>query len=132
MPAANPTNKDVWRVVALACAPAIGLGIGRFAYALLLPDMKADLALSYAQAGWLNTTNAIGYLGGALVAASVIGRTGATGCGLDRETASPSRGRRASGRRIGRSKPDAAAPSQPWVRQPNCICRRCPRSVCRD
>lgn len=70
-------RQDVRHVVALACAPAIGLGIARFAYALLLPDMKADLALSYAEAGWLNTTNAVGYLAGALGAAVLIRALGA-------------------------------------------------------
>ncbi len=51
--------------------------MGRFAYGLALPAMKADLALSYAQSGWLNTANAAGYLIGALPAARVIDRLGA-------------------------------------------------------
>jgi predicted MFS family arabinose efflux permease len=49
--------------------PAVGLGLGRFAYALLLPAMRADLGWSYAQAGAINTANAAGYLIGALLAA---------------------------------------------------------------
>ena len=49
--------------------PAVALGFGRFAYALLLPPMRADLGWSFAQAGALNTANAAGYLIGALVAA---------------------------------------------------------------
>jgi hypothetical protein len=34
----------------------------RFAYALILPAMRADLDLTYSQAGSLNTANAVGYL----------------------------------------------------------------------
>jgi predicted MFS family arabinose efflux permease len=77
MPAAAPPVHDpaptpgrILAVVAvLALGPAIGLGFGRFAYALVLPDMRADLAWSYAQAGWMNSLNAAGYLLGALLAA---------------------------------------------------------------
>jgi predicted MFS family arabinose efflux permease len=80
----RPTNaepghprRDVAVVAALALAPAIGLGIARFAYALVLPDMRADLGWSYADAGWMNTTNAAGYLLGALAAARAIASVGA-------------------------------------------------------
>ncbi|WP_332683412.1 YbfB/YjiJ family MFS transporter [Bosea sp. (in: a-proteobacteria)] len=70
-------RRDVMLIAALALAPAIGLGIARFAYALVLPDMRADLGWSYADAGWMNTSNAAGYLIGALLAARAIGRAGA-------------------------------------------------------
>ena len=60
----------------LAMGPAVGLGLGRFAYALLLPAMRADLGWSYAQAGALNTANAAGYLIGAMIAAPVAARFG--------------------------------------------------------
>ena len=56
--------------------PAVSLGLGRFAYALLLPPMRADLGWNFAQAGALNTANAAGYLLGALVAAPVGRRIG--------------------------------------------------------
>jgi len=52
--------------VQLSFAAAIALGLARFSYALLLPPMKASLGWSYAEAGALNTANAIGYLIGAL------------------------------------------------------------------
>lgn len=68
---------DLKVIASLALAPAIGLGIARFAYALVLPDMRADLAWTYADAGWMNTTNAAGYLLGALLAARSIARFGA-------------------------------------------------------
>ena len=53
---------------ALALGTAISLGLGRFAYALLLPSMRADLGWSYLIAGAMNTVNAAGYLAGALLA----------------------------------------------------------------
>ena len=50
----------------LSFGSAIALGLTRFSYALLLPAMKADLGWSFAQAGAMNTANALGYLLGAL------------------------------------------------------------------
>ena len=50
----------------LSFGTAIALGLTRFSYALLLPAMKADLGWSFAQAGAMNTANALGYLLGAL------------------------------------------------------------------
>ena len=49
-------------------ALAASLGIGRFAYALVLPDMRDSLGWSYSAAGFMNTINAAGYLAGALAA----------------------------------------------------------------
>lgn len=63
---AAPT--PLWVVVGLAMGPAVALGLARFAYALLLPPMRAELGWSYAAAGGQNTSNAAGYLAGALVA----------------------------------------------------------------
>lgn len=63
--------------VGLALGPAVALGLARFAYALLLPAMRTDLSWSFAQAGTMNTANAVGYLIGALIAAPVIIRVGA-------------------------------------------------------
>jgi len=62
--------------VALAAGPAVGMGLARFAYALLLPAMRLDLAWSFTQAGAMNTANSVGYLAGALGAAPVLKRTG--------------------------------------------------------
>lgn len=63
-------------ILILSLAPTVGLGIGRFAYSLVLPDMRDSLAWSYSAAGFLNTTNAAGYLIGALFASRVIQRFG--------------------------------------------------------
>lgn len=64
--------------VILSLGGAVGLGFGRFAYALLLEPMRADLGWSYAQAGAINSANAIGYLIGTLVVGPAVGRLGPT------------------------------------------------------
>ena len=63
-------------ILVLALAPAVGVGLCRFAYSLLLPDMRESLAWSYATAGFLNTANAAGYLSGALAASPIARRIG--------------------------------------------------------
>ena len=62
--------------LALALAPLVALGFTRFAYALLLPPMQQEFAWSFARAGSLNTSNALGYLIGALLAAWLARRWG--------------------------------------------------------
>jgi len=57
-------------------APTVGLGIGRFAYSLVLPDMRDTLGWSYSAAGFMNTINAAGYLAGALLASRIARRFG--------------------------------------------------------
>jgi predicted MFS family arabinose efflux permease len=66
----------LWVVMGLAMGPAVALGLARFAYALLLPSMRAALGWSFADAGAMNTANAAGYLIGALVAAPFGRRAG--------------------------------------------------------
>jgi predicted MFS family arabinose efflux permease len=63
-------------ILILSLAPTIGLGVGRFAYALVLPDMRESLGWSYSAAGFMNTINAVGYLAGALMASRMIRRFG--------------------------------------------------------
>ncbi len=63
-------------ILTLSLAATVGLGIGRFAYALVLPDMRDSLHWSYSAAGFMNTINAAGYLAGALTASRLIGRFG--------------------------------------------------------
>ncbi|WP_139839394.1 YbfB/YjiJ family MFS transporter [Halomonas sp. CSM-2] len=70
-------QSDLRTVIALALVPAIGLGIARFAYALLLPAMQPSLGWSYADAGWMTSVNAAGYMVAALLAARVIAYAGA-------------------------------------------------------
>jgi predicted MFS family arabinose efflux permease len=73
--ATRPANL-AWLILILSLAPTVGLGIGRFAYSLVLPDMRDSLGWSYSSAGFMNTINAAGYLGGALIAAAVAKRFG--------------------------------------------------------
>ncbi len=60
----------------LSFGPTVSNSFARFAYALVLPAMRNDLALDWSQAGALNTANAFGYLAGALLARLWVGRTG--------------------------------------------------------
>jgi len=79
LPQRHALRQVVVRICILALAPAIGVGIARFAYSLLLPDMRASLGWSYAAAGFMNAINAAGYLIGALVAAAAMRRIGRFG-----------------------------------------------------
>jgi predicted MFS family arabinose efflux permease len=63
-------------ILILSLAPTVGLGIGRFAYSLVLPDMRDALGWSYSAAGFMNTINAAGYLAGALMASRIAKRFG--------------------------------------------------------
>ncbi|EJN11902.1 arabinose efflux permease family protein [Bradyrhizobium sp. YR681] len=71
-----PDARPARLILILSLAATVGLGIGRFAYALVLPDMREDLGWSYSAAGFMNTINAVGYLVGALVASRLIQRVG--------------------------------------------------------
>ena len=62
----DPRAAGLTTAAALALGAAVSLGLARFAYALLLPPMRADLGWSYTTAGAMNTINAAGYLAGAL------------------------------------------------------------------
>src|ERR1039458_6594411 len=61
----------------LALGPAAALGLARFAYALLLPSMRANLGWSFSAAGAKSTDNAVGYLAGPLLGAAAVRRAGA-------------------------------------------------------
>src|SRR5258708_20687264 len=63
-------------ILILSLAPTVGLGIGRFAYSLVLPDMRDTLGWSYSAAGFMNTINAAGHLVGPLMASSLVNRYG--------------------------------------------------------
>src|SRR5882757_2149005 len=72
LPPAHPARL----ILILSLAPTVGLGIGRFAYSLVLPDMRDALGWSYSAAGFMNTINAAGYLAGALMASRLAKRFG--------------------------------------------------------
>lgn len=73
----EPWSGDLMRACALGVGAMVALGFSRFAYSLLLPPMREDLALSYAQAGALNGANGLGYVAGAIGAALLARRWGA-------------------------------------------------------
>jgi predicted MFS family arabinose efflux permease len=56
---------------------AVGQGFARFGYALLLPLMQQSMGWTYAQAGVVNSANALGYLCGALAVGPCVARWGA-------------------------------------------------------
>ncbi|MGH2340469.1 YbfB/YjiJ family MFS transporter [Segnochrobactraceae bacterium EtOH-i3] len=64
-------------MIMLMMVPAVGLGLGRFAYGMILPDMRVSLDWSYTVAGWINALNAFGYLVGAALTPRLMGRLGA-------------------------------------------------------
>jgi len=71
----NTTLKRPWLVLAgLAFGVTVTNGFARFAYGLLLPAMQSEMGWNYAQAGWLNTANAIGYIVGAILTMVLIRR----------------------------------------------------------
>jgi predicted MFS family arabinose efflux permease len=49
----------------------LALGVARFAYTPLLPLMQQQAGLGVAEGGWLAALNYLGYLSGALIAASI-------------------------------------------------------------
>lgn len=64
-----------WMVcIGLSLGVAVSNGFARFAYGLILPSMRSDLDWTYAQAGWINTANALGYLAGAVIALMLVRR----------------------------------------------------------
>ena len=72
----SPPAHPARLILILSLTPTVGLGIGRFAYSLVLPDMRDSLGWSYSAAGFMNTINAAGYLVGALMASRLIRKFG--------------------------------------------------------
>ncbi|MCW9041820.1 MAG: YbfB/YjiJ family MFS transporter, partial [Pseudopelagicola sp.] len=64
----TPQPSRPWLALSgLALGVTVTNGFARFAYGLLLPAMKSEMGWNYAQAGWLNTANALGYIVGAIL-----------------------------------------------------------------
>lgn len=72
-----PPDSSVRQALLLSLGAAVSLGITRFSYGLLLPPMRDDLGWSYALAGAMNTSNAAGYLLGALLTPLALRRASA-------------------------------------------------------
>lgn len=68
-----------WLVLlGLALGMCVTNSFARFAYGLMLPAMKDEMGWTYAQAGWLNTANAFGYIIGSVLTMVLIGRLSAS------------------------------------------------------
>lgn len=80
MQRASTQRTLITKAVAISLGAAVALGLARFSYALLLPAMRTSLAWTYAQAGSMNTANAVGYLVGALGVAPIVARAGIARC----------------------------------------------------
>ncbi|MDB4229337.1 YbfB/YjiJ family MFS transporter [Paracoccaceae bacterium] len=64
----NSNSMRSWVILTgLALGLTVTNGFARFAYGLILPAMKSEMGWNYAQAGWLNTANALGYIIGAIL-----------------------------------------------------------------
>ncbi|PZG06972.1 YbfB/YjiJ family MFS transporter, partial [Nonomuraea aridisoli] len=72
----SAARRALWQAAGLSLGVAAALGLGRFAYGLLVPGMRTALGWSLAQAGAMTTANGAGYLAGALVTAAVTRRLG--------------------------------------------------------
>ena len=71
----NSTAIRPWIILTgLALGLTVTNGFARFAYGLILPAMKKEMGWNYAQAGWLNTANALGYILGAILTMILIRR----------------------------------------------------------
>lgn len=63
-------NLQRWQVfLGGMCALGLTLGMARFAYTPMLPVMQREAGLSIVLGGWLATTNYLGYISGAILAA---------------------------------------------------------------
>lgn len=61
-----------WQVIAAGiCSLILTVGLARFSYTPLLPIMREQADLSAFNGGWLATVNYIGYISGALLAATL-------------------------------------------------------------
>ena len=76
----SPTQERPNLLIMVTCGlltSLVVIAFARMAYGLILPPMRADLGLSYQQAGILGTITAFGYLGFVLVGGIAAARFGA-------------------------------------------------------
>jgi predicted MFS family arabinose efflux permease len=71
------SGHEILVALGLSTGALVALGFTRFAYALLLPPMRSELEWSFTASGGMNTSNAIGYILGAAIAAWFARRIGA-------------------------------------------------------
>jgi predicted MFS family arabinose efflux permease len=69
------TSFKLWMIVlGLALGVSVSNAFARFAYGLILPSMQSDLSWTYTQSGWINTANAFGYIFGAMLTFTLVGK----------------------------------------------------------
>jgi MFS family permease len=78
-PATDPARRAAWSVLWPVLWPGIAalaaaMGLGRFVYTPILPEMLASGALNLREAGWVASANFAGYLVGAMLALAVTDR----------------------------------------------------------
>ena len=72
----KPSFRRSWLILAgLALGVTATNGFARFSYGLIIPAMRSEMNWNYAEAGWLNTANAFGYIVGAIVTMWMIRRS---------------------------------------------------------
>lgn len=65
-------SRNWWIILGLSLGVCVSNGFARFAYGLILPAMREHQDWTYAEAGWINTANALGYLAGAVLTLALI------------------------------------------------------------
>ena len=71
----KPSYRRSWLILAgLALGVTVTNGFARFSYGLIIPAMRSEMNWSYAEAGWLNTANAFGYVVSAIATMRMIRR----------------------------------------------------------
>ena len=71
--------RRIGTLLTLAASAAVSQSFGRFTYALLFADLRDGFSLSNTVAGALGSLNLLMYVGGSLVVALTVGRTGLSG-----------------------------------------------------
>ncbi|GGX18865.1 MFS transporter [Pigmentiphaga litoralis] len=72
-------KRDINLVGAGFALTALTYGLGRFAYGLLLPDIRPDLALTASSAGWIGGSSFAAYCVGVVIAFMTLARLGERG-----------------------------------------------------
>lgn len=70
-------KKYAFAVIAGILVLFASLGLGRFAFGMILPSMQSDLSLNITQSGFIGTSNFLGYLGGLLFSGTFYSKLGA-------------------------------------------------------
>lgn len=73
----QPRIRPVELTVLLTCFIAASYAFGIYLFSTLLPDMRAALALTYTEIGWITGLAQVGFLAGSLFSASLVRRLGA-------------------------------------------------------